>query len=113
MTNVKSIQRECLEGMVSVADAVSQIDEAIGGITRVDFKEGKKFKITNHTAMFGLDFTGLRRRQIDLLHGMAVLAYFQAQENGSIQPGEVHISSDTSTKHHRDGIYRIQSKYSN
>ena len=113
MTNIKSIQRECLEGKIRVADAVSQINEAIGGITRVDFKEGKKFKITNHDAMFGLDIVGLKRRQGDLLHGMAVLAYSQAQENGSIRPGEVHISKDASTKDHMGGIYRILNKYSN
>ena len=111
MVDVRVIQKQCLEKTIGVAEAVNQIDESIGGITRVDFKEGTKFKITNHVAMFSLDCRGLNRKQTDLIHGMAVLAYFQAQTNGSLFPGEVHISPNASTKHHRAGIYQIRDQY--
>jgi len=111
MVNIKTIQGKCLEGKLDVADAVSQIDRAIGGITRVDFKEGEKFKITNHDAMFGLDYKGLTKKQFELLYGIAVLSYFQARRNGSVRPGGVHISRDASTKHYMEGIHRILNKY--
>jgi hypothetical protein len=113
MTDVLAIQTECLEGKVGVAEAISQIDEAIGGITHVEFKDGKKFKIANHEAKFGLEFRGLRKKQMPILYAMAVLAYYQAQTNGSTQPGEVHISQTASTKHHMDGIRNIQAEYLN
>jgi len=110
-TDVKSIQRKCLERRLEVVEAVDQIDEAIGGIKSVIFKQGMKFKITNYDVMFSLDFQTRRRKELELLHGLVVVAYFRAQENGSITPGEVHISKEASTKHHVDGIYAILKKY--
>ena len=111
MTNINSIQRECLEGRISVAEAINQIDTAIGGIARCIFHEGFKFKVINHNEMFPLDFKGIRKKDIDRLYAFVIGLYFKAQENGSIQPGEVHISENASTKHHIDGINRIWNMY--
>ncbi len=111
MTNLKSIQKDCLDGRLGVMEAVEQIDQAIGGITRVDFKEGHKFKITNHVAVFPLGVSGYRRREEERLYALAVAAYYKAQQNGSVFPGEVHISAQASTKHHRQGIQEIYQRY--
>ena len=111
MADVKQIQRKCLLGSLSPLEAVSQIDGTIGGITRVDFKNGIKFKLTNHNQMFALDHAGYPRRAMDKMYGMAVLAYFKAKQNGSMIPGEVHISDTASTKHHMPGIIEYHNKY--
>ena len=108
---IRQIQRDCLERRLEVRAAVEAIDRAIGGITRVDFQEGFKFRVTNHTASFKLEMHGIRRREEDRLYGMAVVAYCRAQQNGSTFPGEVHISEQASTKHHREGIYALMHKY--
>ena len=110
-TEIRQIERDCLDGRLEVRAAVEAIDRAIGGITRVDFQEGFKFRVTNHTASFKLEVQGIRRREEDRLYGIAVLAYYRAQQNGSKFPGEVHISEQASTKHHREGIYALVQKY--
>jgi len=107
MTNINSIQRECLEGRISSVEAINQIDIAIGGITRVEFHEGLKFKIQNHDRIISLTFRG-KRRLMERIHGMAVLAYIKADKTG-----EVHISREASTKHHMNGIYEILNRYQN
>lgn len=106
MRQLKQIQRECLTGKLSIPETIERIGEIIGGITRVDFKDGKKFKISNHREVFPLDYN-VRKRYTNRLYSMAVGAYFKARENGSLYPGEVHISREASTKHHMDGIYAI------
>ncbi len=108
---VKEIQKKCMCGRITVPQAVSEIDRTIGGITGVLFKDGKQFKILNHTAMFPLQFSGYQKKQMDIVYGLATMAYLRAQENGSIHPGEVHISREASTKHHMDGIFDLISKY--
>ena len=111
MTNIKSIQRQCLEEKLSVLEAISQIDSEIGGIRSVDFKNRTKFKIHNHNEIYSLDVIGIKNRQLDRLYGMAVLGYVQAQKNGGIYSGEIHISREASTKHHLGGIYSILNRY--
>jgi hypothetical protein len=111
MSIVKLIQRECLAGKTPVFDAVNQIDQAIGGITSVVFKTGKTFKIVNHDAMFALNVNGVKKKALDRLYGLAAVAYAKAQKNGSMQPGEVHISNQASTKHYKAGIQSLLQKY--
>jgi len=110
INKIQEIQEQCLEGILDVTIAVDQIDKEIGGITSVQFKTGKKFKIVNHSAMYPLPYETHKKRQ-ELIHAIACLAYLKAQNNGSKRPGEIHISKHASTKHHRDGIYQIQKKY--
>lgn len=115
MTDIKSkvrlIQRECLEGKIEVADAVFEIDKEMGGIAGVYFKTDKKFKIMNQGEIFALKVEGMKNRQVPINYGLAVMAYFKAKENGSLFPGEVHISEQASTKHHPEGIRNIRDKY--
>jgi len=111
MTDARQLQRECLLGSLSPLEAVSQIDASIGGITRVDFKDGVKFKLTNHDQIFALAHTGYPKRAMDRMYGMAVLSYFKAKQNGSMMPGEVHISDQASTKHHMQGIIEYYDRY--
>jgi hypothetical protein len=108
---IKSIQKECLRGKIEPHEAVSSIDGLIGGITRAELKEGKKYNLTNHNEVYSLNVKGFSKRELDRLHGMAVLSYFKAKENGSMFPGEIHISKKASTKDHTDGIYRILERY--
>lgn len=96
---------------VGVYDAISLIDEEIGGITGVQFKTGLMYKLVNHNGIYALQHKGFSKREMPRLQGMAVMSYKKAQDNGSPFPGEVHISRQASTCHHPDGIYEIMSKY--
>tara|TARA_Y100000034_G_C6907887_1_gene421904 strand:+ start:6784 stop:7122 length:339 start_codon:yes stop_codon:yes gene_type:complete len=111
MENIKSIQKQCLERKISVPIAVDRIDETIGGITSCVLKNEKKFKIYNHDEIYSLKINGLRKKQLNILYGIAVLAYFKALQNNSNRPGEVHISRKASTKHYMPGIKQILNKY--
>lgn len=113
MADIKTIQKQCLEGRISVLGAIDKIDSVIGGITSVDFKNGIKFKLYNHNEIYSLDIKGIRNNQLNRLYGMAVLSYSKAVENESIYPGQIHISKYASTKHHLGGIYSILNKYQN
>ncbi|MFC1801543.1 hypothetical protein ACFLZB_03685 [Nanoarchaeota archaeon] len=97
------IQDQCLEGRLGVDKAVTEIDRAIGGITRVVYQPGLKFKIHNHQGDYQLKYKGLRKKALKNLYKMALAAYFKAQENGSLKPGEVHLGKGASTKHYKDG----------
>lgn len=111
MLNVKEIQKECLTGNLSPLEAVTKIDGTIGGITRVDFQDKIRFNVTNHSQRFSLIHTGYPRKAMEKMYGMAVAAYFKAKQNGSIFPGEIHISNQASTKHHMAGIIEYWKKY--
>lgn len=108
---VKDIQKRCLEGTLDVVDAVDEIDQVIGGILRVDYKTGLKLKFSNGREMYAVDIHGVPKKLIYVLEGLAVVGYRKAQQNGSIQPGEVHIGKDASTRHHREGIERIARRH--
>ena len=108
---VKAIERECFAGRITPPEAITQIDTAIGGITSAEFQTGLRFKIINHNAMFSLRYEGLSKKKMARVYGIAVYAYMKAQENGNIEPGEVHISRGASTKHHMDGIHDIAEMY--
>lgn len=103
-TTIRNIQRTCLDGTMSVAEAVELVNSAIGGITRVDYKADTKLKLTNHNMRFGMSVTGWTRRQKERLHELAYGFYVRAQQNGSPQPGEIHIAKFASTKGHRYGL---------
>jgi len=100
---IKEIQKKCMNGEINPIYAMDSIDSLIGGITRVDFKEGLKFKIDNHNKRFAFNYNA-KKSQMDAVYGMAVAGYFKAKENGSIFPGEVHIDRGISTKHYMQGI---------
>ena len=108
---VKKIGQNCLEGRLGVAQAISEIDQAIGGITKVVYQPGLKFNITNHSGVYSLGTNACGKKQTKRLEGLAVVGYFRAKENGSRTPGEVHASKQASTKDHMDGIYQILEKY--
>lgn len=111
MTNIKQIQNQCLEGKISVLEAISDIDSSIGGIMSVNFKNGIEFKIYNHNEIYSLNVKGIKNKQLDRLYGMAVLSYTKAIENKSVYPGQIHISREASTKHHLEGISSLLNKY--
>ena len=98
------IQNQCLEGRLGAEEAIIEIDRAIGGITKVVYQPGLRFKIHNHKGDYGLKYKGIRKKGMKNLYAMAMAAYFKAQENGSLKPGEVHLDKGASTKHHTDGI---------
>lgn len=108
---VLEIERECFDRRISPKEAINEIDRTIGGITRVEYKEGRKFIIDNHDKRIKLQYKGLSKRQLKLVCALAILAYARAQHNGYSFPGELHISRYASTNHHTGGIGEI-SKYS-
>jgi len=108
---VRDIQKKCLDGTLGVTAAVDAIDGVIGGILRVDYKTGLKLKFSNGREMYAVDINGVPKKLAYVLEGLAVIGYKKAQQNGSVQPGEVHISKDASTRHHREGIERIARRH--
>ena len=99
---VADIYRQFAKSGGDARAAIAQIDEAIGGITAVRFNNGKKFSISNHTFSVSLPYNGGRKQRP--IWRLAYAGYLKAQENGSKQPGEIHISRQMSTKHHQDGL---------
>ncbi len=111
MYHLKTIQEEYLEGRISPYEAVRRIEGEAGEILRVDFKaDANLFKIMTRKGTYKLDPLGIRKRRRDRLNELAVLVYHIAKKNGSIFPGEVHISRTASTKDHMDGIRYILNK---
>ena len=101
---IKKIEKKCLSGNLSPVEAVDQIDLAMGGITSVQYQEGLKFKLDNHNKRVGLEVYGFPKRELKMLHALAVCCYKKAQSNGFTFPGEVHIDKGCSTKHYKPGI---------
>jgi len=95
---VRGIENDCLNGKLHPILAAEEIDRAIGGITRVEYKPGLKFKIDNHTKRVGLDFKGYTNRQTERLYDLAIATYMKAQS------GEIHLSKGLSSKHYMQGI---------
>ncbi|MBW2982195.1 hypothetical protein KY343_04920 [Candidatus Woesearchaeota archaeon] len=83
-------------------DAAKEIDTAIGGITAVRFNSGRRFTISNHCFSISIPYKGSRKEA--RVYALAYAGYLQAQQNGSIQPGEVHAGKGISTKHHNQGL---------
>lgn len=111
-SQIRSIQQQGIEGHLGIVEAVDEIDRAIGGIVRVEFKSTPgKFSIANSQTAFSLKAQGYSNCQKERLHDMAVVAYHKAQQNGQYKPGGVHISERASTKHYREGIDAIMQKY--
>lgn len=88
--------------------AVDAIDRAIGGITAVYFKAGKKFTIQNHNQVYPLRYNGgIPRRKERIVYNLAYFAYQRAQQNGNARCGELHMGANASTKHHRHGLMSL------
>ena len=88
--------------------AVLETDSAIGGITRVDLRVG--LTIANHRDKISAQRRGLSKKQIQKLEEFATLAYWKAQGNGSIRPGEVHLGRGLSSKHYADSFRTYQNE---
>ena len=113
MNTIQKIQNACIRGRMSLPDAVAELNNVLGGITSVHYKEGTKFKIGNGNNYFAIPIQGVSKKELQKLHGLAVGAYYMAQKNGSRAPGEVHISRKASTCHHMEGINSIRGRYYN
>lgn len=102
---LNEIYRKCLDRKMDQEQAVDAIDKVIGGITAVYFKQGKKFTIQNHAAIYSLKYNGgLPKREEKEAERLAYMAYRRAQANGNPMSGEVHIGAYASTKHHTQGL---------
>jgi len=83
---------------------IAEMDAAMGGITSVRFNSGKRFTLANHNFCVSLPYSGMRGRRDEPVYALAFAAYLKARENGSRQPGEIHIDKNRSTKHHKEGL---------
>ena len=86
------------KGDLNPLEAVREADAKIGGITGVILRDG--MTLQNHTKRISISRKGLTKRQENRLREFAALAYWQAQRNGSITPGEVHLDKGLSSKHY-------------
>ena len=55
MKMIEDIVRRMTEGEINPLEAVREIDKTIGGITRVDYKQGKKFSNRKDLALWLLN----------------------------------------------------------
>ena len=111
---LREAQAQCLDGSTSLVEAVREMNSIIpGGLAQVHYQTGLRFKVGNDGTAIreDLQYTGLNKRQKKLNEGLAVFAYFQAMQNGSRIPGEVHIDKGVSTKHYKGGIEGLVRKY--
>lgn len=86
------------EKKITPLEAVRQVEAAIGQIKAVNYRKG--LTIQNDTVRESVDTRGLSRQEVRIVDEFAVLAYFQAQRNGSLRPGEVHLGRGLSSKHY-------------
>lgn len=111
--NVESVERQCHRRKISPKDAVEEINELLGGISRVEYKEGKMFNVFNGDESVSLSYNGVRKKAMKYVHHMACLAYQKAKDNGNFYCGQVHISDQISSKHHKDGLNDVLQLYAN
>jgi hypothetical protein len=88
--------------------AVLETDRAIGGITGVDLRVG--LTISNHRDKISVQREGLGKKETQKLEEYATLAYWKAQRNGSLRPGEVHIGRGLSSKHYAGNFRAYQNE---
>ncbi len=101
---VKNIARNVGRKKINALEAALQIDKTIRGITGVTYKTGKVLTIRNHSNKFSIDERILGKVASEL----AVIGYWRAEQNGSKEPGEVHIGKGCSTKHYKEGFRNYQ-----
>lgn len=93
------------DGKLSPLEATNLIDEEIGGITTAIWNPGAgNYKIQNHDQILKLPTKGADKKQLTRLQELATLAYWKAQQNGSLRPGEIHLGKGCSTKHYKQGF---------
>src|SRR3989338_10985505 len=98
--------QECLQGRITPHYAVQEIDRELDGITAV-FYTPQKLVIQNHKRRESMDTRDKGKKVVRLREQLAILCYMKAQQNGSRLPGEMHISREASTMHHKQGIERM------
>lgn len=114
---LREIRDICLEGRISIAQAIAQMEDTAGLIKGVSFKRDLKFNILTLRGMFNLHQAGLISRQEPIYFGIAVAGYYKAIQNrygrgnSFSEPNEIHISREASTKHHVPGIIAIADRY--
>ncbi|MGV8151564.1 MAG: hypothetical protein ACP5OG_00630 [Candidatus Nanoarchaeia archaeon] len=109
------------QGKISPLEAARMLNQEIGGITAAIWNPGRgDYKILNHNQIIKLPTRGANKKEFERLKELAALAYWQAQQNGSMRPGELHFADYCSTKHHWDGplgltnyMARLLTKYQN
>jgi len=99
---LNGILRMVYKGKLNPLQAVFEADKAIGGITAVKYGEG--LSLSNHRDIISAERVGLGKREYGLLEEFATLAYWKAQQNGNALPGQVHLSRNASTTHHKPGF---------
>lgn len=99
------------EGKLNPLEAVRLLDAEIGGITAVTWNPGAgNYRITNHEVIVPLPMRNSDKREQERLQEVATLAYWMAQQNRSIRPGEVHIAKGLSSKHYADSFRNYQAE---
>jgi len=95
---IEEIIDRLVQEQINPLQAVRLIDNAIGGVQGVQYR--KNMTIESPTDRESVSTKGLNRKQMKFLVELAALAYLQAQQNGSLRPGEVHLNRGLSTKHY-------------
>lgn len=105
---VNAIIKLCTTKDMTIREGVRAIDDIIGGIASVKYNSDLLFKITSTTGEnYKINMIGYRQKEAKILPEIALIAYTQAQMNGHTKPGEVHISRQVSTKHHKENLEKI------
>lgn len=107
-TICRRIAERCEYGKLTPEEAIRLIDHEIGGITRT-YYDGMSFTLKGQEEYptVCLDTRGQGKKAVKRRERLAALGYTRAQENGSLKPGELHISSEASSKHHKAGLAGI------
>jgi len=103
---IQQTYQNCIDGITNPSYAIAEIDRMIGGITAA-FYTSKRFTIQNHLRRVSFNTQNQSKGVVKTRQHLALLAHQTAQQNGSKFPGEIHISRQASTKHHKKGIEKM------
>ena len=100
----RRIQRECLTRKATIGQAISNLEDGIGRLTQVRWRNGT-FRVIGTDGQASFE-TNVKNRQEDRNAGLAVAMYDRAEQNG-----ELHFSRRASTCHHMQGIEDLRNRY--
>ncbi|MBI4144212.1 hypothetical protein HY486_03110 [Candidatus Woesearchaeota archaeon] len=98
----QALYERCLDGELSPSRAALAVHQAIGGVTAVFFSS-QRFTVQNHQCRVSLHERSSGKADTELTCRLAVALYDIAK-----QRGEVHISAQASSKHHKAGLGRYR-----
>ncbi len=99
---IKGIVKRMLKKEINPLEATLEVDSTSGGVEGVTYRKG--FTVQTKGRRDSVNTRGLSKKEIKIMQEFAALLYHQAQQNGEMRPGEVHLGKGLSSKHYAGGL---------